>query len=102
MRGGEMGKDKPPSKKDGSPGRTRTSDPAVNSRLLYRLSYRGTVPHISSELRHCKGRVRGAVAPPEFAPIRSSEPRTGLTHARTCIILSSRFGELAGAARIGR
>lgn len=25
----------------GSPGRTRTSDPAVNSRLLYRLSYRG-------------------------------------------------------------
>src|SRR5947208_16921366 len=27
---------------DGSPGRTRTSDPAVNSRLLYRLSYRGT------------------------------------------------------------
>jgi hypothetical protein len=26
---------------DGSPGRTRTSDPAVNSRLLYRLSYRG-------------------------------------------------------------
>ena len=26
----------------GSPGRTRTSDPAVNSRLLYRLSYRGT------------------------------------------------------------
>ena len=26
----------------GSPGRTRTSDPAVNSRLLYQLSYRGT------------------------------------------------------------
>jgi hypothetical protein len=26
---------------NGSPGRTRTSDPAVNSRLLYRLSYRG-------------------------------------------------------------
>ena len=26
---------------DGSPGRTRTSDPAVNSRLLYQLSYRG-------------------------------------------------------------
>jgi hypothetical protein len=41
MRAGEMGSDKPPSKKDGSPGRTRTSDPAVNSRLLYRLSYRG-------------------------------------------------------------
>ncbi len=29
-------------KKSGSPGRTRTSDPAVNSRLLYQLSYRGT------------------------------------------------------------
>ena len=28
--------------KDGSPGRTRTSDPAVNSRLLYQLSYRGS------------------------------------------------------------
>ena len=27
----------------GSPGRTRTYDPAINSRLLYRLSYRGTV-----------------------------------------------------------
>ena len=26
----------------GSPGRTRTSDPAVNSRLLYQLSYRGS------------------------------------------------------------
>jgi hypothetical protein len=25
----------------GSPGRIRTSDPTVNSRLLYRLSYRG-------------------------------------------------------------
>jgi hypothetical protein len=30
----------------GSPGRTRTSDPAVNSRLLYRLSYRGTTGRI--------------------------------------------------------
>ena len=28
--------------KVGSPGRTRTSDPAVNSRLLYQLSYRGS------------------------------------------------------------
>lgn len=27
---------------DGSPGRTRTSDPAINSRLLYQLSYWGT------------------------------------------------------------
>ena len=26
-----------------SPGRTRTYDPAVNSRLLYQLSYRGMV-----------------------------------------------------------
>jgi hypothetical protein len=26
----------------GSPGRTRTSDKAVNSRLLYQLSYRGS------------------------------------------------------------
>ena len=28
--------------KNGSPGRTRTGDPAVNSRLLYQLSYRGS------------------------------------------------------------
>ncbi len=27
---------------DGSPGRTRTSDPAINSRLLYQLSYWGS------------------------------------------------------------
>ncbi len=27
---------------NGSPGRTRTSDKAVNSRLLYQLSYRGS------------------------------------------------------------
>jgi hypothetical protein len=27
----------------GSPGRTRTCDKAVNSRLLYQLSYRGTM-----------------------------------------------------------
>jgi hypothetical protein len=31
----------------GSPGRTRTSDPAVNSRLLYLLSYRGTALDIT-------------------------------------------------------
>ena len=29
--------------KSGSPGRTRTCDKAVNSRLLYQLSYRGTM-----------------------------------------------------------
>jgi hypothetical protein len=34
----------------GSPGRTRTSDPAVNSRLLYQLSYRGAVRRVV--LRH--------------------------------------------------
>jgi hypothetical protein len=28
-------------RRTGSPGRIRTSDPTVNSRLLYRLSYRG-------------------------------------------------------------
>lgn len=27
--------------KNGSPGRTRTADPVINSHLLYRLSYRG-------------------------------------------------------------
>jgi hypothetical protein len=28
---------------NGSPGRTRTADPVINSHLLYRLSYRGIV-----------------------------------------------------------
>ncbi len=32
-----------PAKLSSSPGRTRTYDPAVNSRLLYQLSYRGMV-----------------------------------------------------------
>ncbi len=36
----------------GSPGRTRTSDPAVNSRLLYQLSYRGIG---QSNLRFLRG-----------------------------------------------
>ena len=31
----------------GSPGRIRTSDPTVNSRLLYRLSYRGALEWLS-------------------------------------------------------
>jgi hypothetical protein len=31
----------------GSPGRIRTSDPTVNSRLLYRLSYRGALTRLS-------------------------------------------------------
>ena len=35
-------RDKSRELKCGSPGRTRTSDKAVNSRLLYQLSYRGT------------------------------------------------------------
>ena len=39
--------------KIGSPGRIRTSDPAVNSRLLYQLSYRG------SEARSLKRRLTG-------------------------------------------
>ena len=30
----------------GSPGRTRTNDKAVNSRLLYQLSYRGSSKNV--------------------------------------------------------
>src|SRR5579862_8382761 len=33
---------------DGSPGRTRTCDPPVNSRLLYQLSYRGSAQGVRS------------------------------------------------------
>ncbi len=32
--------------RNGSAGRTRTCDPAINSRLLYQLSYRGTAPNL--------------------------------------------------------
>lgn len=55
--------DKPPEKKDGSPGRTRTSDPAVNSRLLYRLSYRGTAELRCSVRRRLHTTVRAAHKP---------------------------------------
>ena len=49
-----------------SPGRTRTYDPAVNSRLLYQLSYRGSVvvPYFCSESPRLQGlprRFGGAV-----------------------------------------
>ena len=37
----QSGCDRPKPFEFGSPGRIRTSDPAVNSRLLYLLSYRG-------------------------------------------------------------
>jgi hypothetical protein len=42
----------------GSPGRTRTSDPAVNSRLLYLLSYRGTGPAYNKAGAVWEGRSR--------------------------------------------
>ncbi len=38
-------------RKDGSPGRTRTCDKSVNSRLLYQLSYRGTPADESTDSR---------------------------------------------------
>src|SRR3954453_14480985 len=42
----------------GSPSRTRTCDPAINSRLLYQLSYRGSVKGvpISRGVGDCKAR----------------------------------------------
>ena len=43
-------------KDQSSPGRTRTYDPAVNSRLLYQLSYRGMNPCQGSE---CKKNGQG-------------------------------------------
>ena len=41
---------------DGSPGRTRTCDPPVNSRLLYQLSYRGS-DHRWKEAANTLGRA---------------------------------------------
>jgi hypothetical protein len=40
---------------DGSPGRTRTSDPAINSRLLYQLSYWGSPRSGSTHRRPVDG-----------------------------------------------
>ena len=37
--------------RNGSPGRTRTYDPAVNSRLLYQLSYRGSAAWLLADDR---------------------------------------------------
>ena len=50
----------------GSPGRTRTSDPAVNSRLLYQLSYRGsliTVWPLTSRLLNVQFRPLYSIKP---------------------------------------
>ena len=44
--------------KSGSPSRARTCDTAVNSRLLYQLSYRGLRPKNSPLGRHVKRRNR--------------------------------------------
>lgn len=41
--------------KNGSPERTRTADPVVNSHMLYRLSYRGTIVAIFIVLKALKG-----------------------------------------------
>ena len=43
-----LGRISAPMPRFGSPGRTRTSDPAVNSRLLYQLSYRGSLTSTST------------------------------------------------------
>jgi hypothetical protein len=60
----------------GSPGRTRTSDPAVNSRLLYLLSYRGTGRDITRRGRF--GKVErigegGTIVTPSHHPSAKSE-----------------------------
>ncbi len=47
--------------RSGSPSRTRTCDKAINSRLLYQLSYRGSVgPCIHRRVEAGKRRMRGA------------------------------------------
>ena len=48
--------------KRSSPGRTRTYDPAVNSRLLYQLSYRGMFLKLAADAGRLKsGNLSGAI-----------------------------------------
>jgi hypothetical protein len=65
----------------GSPGRTRTSDPAVNSRLLYQLSYRGSEPTNRSGLYQTRALAnkiqRRSGGAPEGA-VQSSSARAAL------------------------
>ena len=92
----------------GSPSRTRTCDKAINSRLLYQLSYRGsrgvsTQAHrpwqaeISPPLRPVgtvRGRAPGRPRQPPGLPLRHEKSRP-----RTCdpagLILKRMFGGLA-------
>ena len=43
---------------NGSPGRTRTADPVINSHLLYRLSYRGRCWKRAGIVGRNRGRVK--------------------------------------------
>ena len=46
----------------GSPGRTRTADPVINSHLLYQLSYRGKVECCVSLLGEIRIVLHGATS----------------------------------------
>jgi hypothetical protein len=70
----------------GSPGRTRTSDPAVNSRLLYQLSYRGSL-HRSP---------KAAVTPPASAQGSISDAGGGKQGLPPRVIMASNGLEAGG------
>ena len=58
-----------------SPGRTRTSDKAVNSRLLYRLSYRGSEFPQTEQLIDFVGRIKPNLAPLAQSPDQHANER---------------------------
>jgi hypothetical protein len=71
-------------RKVGSPGWSRTSDPLINSQVLYQLSYRGTggndvriVPH-HSRIPNARP---GPVGPRDDSALAGREPSVGMSYA---------------------
>ena len=60
----------------GSPGRTRTCDKSVNSRLLYQLSYRGMRRRMAA-IRRGRGSIKLAPQPARPAGRSKKEPGGG-------------------------
>ena len=75
-------------KGSGSPGRTRTSDPAVNSRLLYQLSYRGTwQANQSLQTAHAIANARGSFQTKKCKNFRNGIPAYFRTAGSKCLRL---------------
>ena len=67
----------------GSPRRTRTADPVINSHLLYRLSYRGTVASRASYRWPPRASTAMQRPPGPGRPLRDAQRRTSAIAAAT-------------------